>query len=66
MSETDMLTHLQTIWENITDNGDRAIYSEMLVLLDDIRYHLREDLQIDYPQRFYEELENTERIPFDF
>ena len=38
----------------------------MLVLLDDIRYFLREDLQIDYPQRFYKELENTERIPFDF
>ena len=66
MSETDMLTHLQTIWENITYNGDRAIYSEMLVLLDDIRYFLREDLQIDYPQRFYKELENTERSPVDF
>ena len=61
-----MLTALQSIWENLSFKGDREIYSEILVLLDNIRYYLHDDLRIDYPQRFYEKLENTELIPFDF
>ena len=59
MNEQKMFNLLQEIWENISFDGDRKVYSEMLVLLDNIRYFLVNDLQVDYPKRMYDELDNT-------
>lgn len=48
MKETEMLNCLLAVWENVTVDKDREAYKEMLVLLDDMRYFLRYDLQIEY------------------
>lgn len=48
MKETEMLNCLLAVWENMTVDKDREAYKEMLVLLDDMRYFLRYDLQIEY------------------
>ncbi len=49
MTEKEMLECLQAVWENMTQDKDRTAYEEMLVLLDNMLYYLRYDLQIDYP-----------------
>ena len=43
-----MLNCLLAVWENMTEDKDREAYKEMLVLLDNMRYFLRHDLQIEY------------------
>ena len=48
MKETEMLNCLLAVWENMTVDKDREAYKEMLVLLDDMCYFLRYDLQIEY------------------
>lgn len=48
MTEKEMLDCLQNVWENMTTDKDREAYGEMLMLLDNMRYYLRFDLQIDY------------------
>ena len=48
MTEKEMLDCLQSVWENMTTDKEREAYSEMLLLLDNMRYYLRYDLQIDY------------------
>lgn len=48
MTEKEMLDCLQSVWENMTTEKDRDAYGEMLLLLDNMRYYLRYDLQIDY------------------
>lgn len=48
MTEKEMLDCLQSVWENMTTDKDREAYSEMLLLLDNMRYYLWYDLQIDY------------------
>ena len=48
MTEKDMLNCLLTVWENMTEDKDREAYKEMLALLDNMRYFLRYDLQIEY------------------
>ena len=48
MTEKEMLNCLLAIWENMTSDKDREAYKEMLSLLDDMRYFLRYDLQIEY------------------
>lgn len=48
MREKEMLEYLQAIWENMTEDKDREAYKEMLALLDNMRYFLRYDLQIEY------------------
>ena len=48
MTEKEMLNCLMTVWENMTSDKDREAYKEMLSLLDDMRYFLRYDLQIEY------------------
>ena len=49
MTEKEMLHTLQEVWKNMTMDKDRAAYSEMLVLLDNMSYFLRQDLQCSYP-----------------
>lgn len=49
MTESDMINALQCVWDHMTMDKDRKAYSEMLVLLDNMQYFLRHDLQIDYP-----------------
>ena len=48
MREKEMLEYLQAVWENMTEDKDREAYKEMLALLDNMRYFLRYDLQIEY------------------
>ena len=48
MQEKEMLNCLLAVWENMTEDKDREAYKEMLVLLDNMRYFLRHDLQIEY------------------
>lgn len=48
MTEKEMLNCLLAVWENMTSDKDREAYKEMLSLLDDMRYFLRYDLQIEY------------------
>ena len=48
MTEKEMLNCLLEVWENMTSDKDREAYKEMLSLLDDMRYFLRYDLQIEY------------------
>jgi len=50
MREEEMLHTLQEVWENMTMDKDRAAYGEMLVLLDNMSYFLRHDLQCSYPK----------------
>lgn len=49
MTEKEMLDCLQSVWENMTMDKDREAYSKMLVLLDNMKYFLYYDLQIEYP-----------------
>ena len=48
MTEKEMFNCLLAVWENMTSDKDREAYKEMLSLLDDMRYFLRYDLQIEY------------------
>lgn len=48
MTEKEMLNCLLAVWENMTSDKDREAYKEMLSILDDMRYFLRYDLQIEY------------------
>lgn len=48
MTDKEMLTCLQSVWENMTADKDINTYKEILLLLDDMRYFLRYDLQIEY------------------
>ena len=48
MTEKEMLDCLLAVWENMTEDKDRNAYEEMLLLLDNMRYFLRYDLQIEY------------------
>lgn len=48
MTEKEMLNCLLTVWENMTEDKDREAYKEMLALLDNMRYFLHYDLQIEY------------------
>ena len=49
MTEKEMLNALQNVWKNMTMDKDRQAYSEILVLLDNMRYFLSSDLLITYP-----------------
>lgn len=61
-----MLNSLQTIWENISPYGDRTMYQEMLVILDEI-HCIFDEMNIDYPQRVYDEFfKKDSSVPFDF
>lgn len=44
MTEKEMIDCLQSVWENMTLDKDRAAYAEMLVLLDNMIYFLHYDL----------------------
>ena len=48
MTEKEMLDCLLAVWENMTEDKDRNTYTEMLLLLDEMREFLRYDLQIEY------------------
>ena len=48
MTEKEMLNCLLAVWENMTEDKDREAYKGMLALLDNMRYFLRYDLQIEY------------------
>lgn len=48
MDGKEMLDSLQAVWENMTSTVSVEDYRKMLMLLDDMVYHLRYDLQIDY------------------
>ena len=60
MTEKEMLNCLQSVWENMTVDKDRNAYKEMLLLLEDMRYYLRYDLQTEY------EFPHTEAPTGDF
>ena len=55
MTEKEMIDCLQSVWENMTTDKNVHDYQEMLVLLDEMRYLLRYDYQIDYPPPEVEE-----------
>ena len=48
MTEKEMLDCLLAVWENMTEDKDRNAYEEMLLLLDNMRYFLRNDLRCEY------------------
>lgn len=48
MNEAEMLSALQTVWKNMTIDKDRDAYEDMLILLDNMVYFLRYDLQCAY------------------
>ena len=48
MTDKEILDTLQSVWENLTWDRDIQTYRDMLVLLDDMTYFLRSDLQIEY------------------
>ena len=48
MNDRELLDTLQSVWENLTWDRDIQTYRNMLVLLDDMTYFLRSDLQIEY------------------
>ena len=48
MTEKEMLNCLMTVWENMTEDKDTEACKEMLLLLDNMRYFLRYELQIEY------------------
>ena len=64
MTEIEMLDALQKVWENMSMDKDREMYGEMLVLLDDMRYFLRYDLQCEYPLCHLEE--TVKKAEFNF
>ncbi len=66
MNENEMLESLELLKKNLSTNGDKTIYKKMLVLLDDIRYFLYYDLQIDYPKEYYENIREIKEGSFDF
>lgn len=43
-----MLDCLLSVWENMTADKDTEAYKEILMLLDNMCYFLRYDLQCDY------------------
>ena len=49
MTENEMIENLTQVWTNMTMDKDRAAYSKMLVLLDNMYHYLWNDLQIEYP-----------------
>lgn len=49
MTENEMIDSLIQVWTNMTMDKDRAAYSKMLVLLDNMYHFLRNDLLIEYP-----------------
>ena len=48
MTEQEMINCLLSVWDNMTVDKDREAYKEMLMLLDNMSYFLRYDLQCDY------------------
>lgn len=48
MTEQEMINCLLSVWDNMTVDKDRDAYKEMLMLLDNMSYFLRYDLQCDY------------------
>lgn len=48
MTEKEMLDCLLAVWKNMSRVKDMEAYEEMLILLDEISYYLRHDLQCDY------------------
>ena len=48
MTEKEMLDCLLAVWENMTEDKDRNAYTEMLLLLEEMRDFLRYDLQVEY------------------
>ena len=48
MTDKEMLDCLQSVWENLTWDRNIQTYRDMLVLLDNMTYFLRSDLQIEY------------------
>ena len=51
MNEAEMLGALQNVWKNMTIDKDRDAYEDMLILLDNMVYFLRYDLQCAYPYK---------------
>ena len=62
MTEQEMLDCLQCVWENMTSDKDRQAYRKILLLLDNMAYYLRYDLQCEYTLPKPE----TKRGKFDF
>lgn len=62
MTEEEMINCLLSVWDNMTLDKDRKAYSEMLLLLDNMRCFLYEDLLIEYPTPQFEAKAGT----FDF
>ena len=48
MTQKEMLDCLLSVWENMTADKDTEAYKEILMLLDNMCYFLRYDLQCDY------------------
>ena len=66
MNTNEILSSLERIWENFRYDGDRETYRKILVLLDDMRYLLRYDLQVDTREYTYDEFDKMDDRPFEF
>ena len=66
MNELEMLDCLQAVWENMTYDKDREAYGEMLVLLDNMSYFLRNDMQCTYPLHSLESVLKCKEEDFIF
>lgn len=48
MTDKEILDTLQSVWDNMTFDRESQTYRDMLVLLDNMTYLIRSDLQIEY------------------
>lgn len=67
MTEEEMLATLQLVWDSMgLQIHDKNTCGEMLVLLDEMRFHLRDTLQCPYPVTKFALPQSNSNCPFDF
>lgn len=69
MSDDEMLEAVLTIYKNINYYRNPKMYQQMMILLEEILYFLKSDLQIEYPIEQLEaksQVYSIENIDFDF
>ena len=66
MSAKEAIKELLDALAEIDVEDDKTAYQELLLLLDNMYYHLRCDLQIDFPTSDFEFLGEGQEGEFDF
>lgn len=65
MTEEEMLATLQLVWDNMgLQIHDKKICGEMLLLLDEMHFHLHDTLQCPYPPSKFEPPKNNPYFDF--